>query len=386
MPSRFATALPLIAGLACSAATAHAAPPPTSFTYQGVLENAGDPVDGPTSIQYKLWDAATGGTQKGATLGSSSNVVDGVFNDTLDFGAAAYTDNQARWLEVIVEGQSMGRTPLNAAPYSLNTRGIIVDSSGRVGIGTSTPAHQLDLGTGRIGAQGFSGVNARFTDGGNDFQIGSDSLGMYFYDVNRAAYPLRLMENTGNVVLDGNVQGDVIVEGNVGVGRSPLDRLHVGGSLRVDEGMRLGPTGFGNVALNIDRPLDYGINLSQGDAGKPGGGSWANTSDERLKKNVVPIENALDTLLALRGVHFEYKDPKSIGELNGVRTGFIAQEVEHVIPDWVWEADDGYKRMTIRGFEAMAIEAMRELQAENNRLRERMEQLEQMVTIDGAGE
>ncbi|MBL8012059.1 MAG: tail fiber domain-containing protein, partial [Flavobacteriales bacterium] len=87
-----------------------------------------------------------------------------------------------------------------------------------------------------------------------------------------------------------------------------------------------------------------------------------------------PLSGSLNTLLGLRGVSFEYKDPAAIHELPGTRIGFIAQEVEQVMPDWVEEVD-GYKRLTIRGFEALAVEALRELQAENTALRDELETL-----------
>src|SRR5439155_6873876 len=45
-----------------------------------------------------------------------------------------------------------------------------------------------------------------------------------------------------------------------------------------------------------------------GTASKPAGGSWAVFSDARLKKNVQPLEGALDRLMRLQGVTFEYKD------------------------------------------------------------------------------
>ena len=44
--------------------------------------------------------------------------------------------------------------------------------------------------------------------------------------------------------------------------------------------------------------------------------------------------------------------------------GFVAQDVEEVFPDWISEGHDGYKRMTVRGFEALAVEALRELRTE----------------------
>jgi hypothetical protein len=51
--------------------------------------------------------------------------------------------------------------------------------------------------------------------------------------------------------------------------------------------------------------------------------------------------------------------------LPGPQVGFIAQEVERVFPDWVSEGADGYKTVGPRGFEALTVEALRELRAES---------------------
>ena len=112
-------------------------------------------------------------------------------------------------------------------------------------------------------------------------------------------------------------------------------------------------------------------------------GSWSNSSDRRLKKNINDLEGSLDNLLALRGVTYEYKDPEAINELPGERIGMIAQEVEEVFPDWVSEGGHGYKTLTFRGFEALAVEALRELREEKDAqiasLENRVAQLEAMV-------
>jgi hypothetical protein len=78
------------------------------------------------------------------------------------------------------------------------------------------------------------------------------------------------------------------------------------------------------------------------------------------------LEQALARLLQLHGVTFEYKDPKAIHELPGQQTGMIAQEVEKVFPEWVETAPDGMRRLSIRGFEALTVEALRELRAEKD--------------------
>jgi hypothetical protein len=46
-----------------------------------------------------------------------------------------------------------------------------------------------------------------------------------------------------------------------------------------------------------------------GTARKPGGGSWADLSDRQLKTNIQQLKGALDILLRLRGVCFEWLEP-----------------------------------------------------------------------------
>ena len=89
-----------------------------------------------------------------------------------------------------------------------------------------------------------------------------------------------------------------------------------------------------------------------------------------------PAHGALDLLTALRGVTFEYIDPDSINEPPGARVGMIAQEVEEVVPDWVSTGPTGSKRLTYRGFEALTVEAFRELRAEKDALEQRVAELE----------
>ena len=120
----------------------------------------------------------------------------------------------------------------------------------------------------------------------------------------------------------------------------------------------------GGVGINTDSP-QFALHVN-GDAGKPGGGAWSVASDARLKKDIRPLEQALARLLQLRGVTFEYKDPKAIHELSGQQTGMIAQEVEKVFPEWVETAPDGMRRLSIRGFEALTVEALRDLRAEKD--------------------
>lgn len=106
---------------------------------------------------------------------------------------------------------------------------------------------------------------------------------------------------------------------------------------------------------------------------KPGGGSWAASSDARLKRNVEPLGRALDRLLELKGVSFEYSHPDGGMHPEGRFSGFIAQDVEKVFPNWIGHDNDGYLTVGPQGFEAITVEALRELKASQD---ERVAKLE----------
>ena len=94
------------------------------------------------------------------------------------------------------------------------------------------------------------------------------------------------------------------------------------------------------------------------------------SSDKRLKKNIKPIDNALDIVDKLQGVHFNWKkdDKKSIG--------YIAQDVEKVLPEMVKEQnhfnDGSYKTVNYAAMVSVMGEAIKELRAEVEELKKQI--------------
>jgi hypothetical protein len=85
------------------------------------------------------------------------------------------------------------------------------------------------------------------------------------------------------------------------------------------------------------------------------------SSDERLKDNVVVIDNALEKVESLRGVEFDWNDKQEIYE--GHDVGVIAQDVEKVLPELVENRDNGYKAVKYEKLTAVLIQAVKELSA-----------------------
>jgi len=119
--------LRLIAGLAWAAMIQLlAAPLSPAFTYQGVLELNGQVVQGSHDLEFRLFDAATLGSQIGPTVSRPGLLLEqGLVLTTLDFGSAVF-DGQARWLEIALRPSGGGtftrlapRQALLATPYAL---------------------------------------------------------------------------------------------------------------------------------------------------------------------------------------------------------------------------------------------------------------------------
>ncbi len=142
----------------------------------------------------------------------------------------------------------------------------------------------------------------------------------------------------------------------------------------------------GDVGINTNA-IDYDLEVN-GTAGKTGGGSWSDSSDERLKTNFSPIdgEEALERLSHLKGVHYEWIHPDEHQE--GLRAGITAQNLEEAFPDWVSESEptgrdrnlipEGEKVKSIsypHDFNAYLIEAVKALKNEHEELHEMMKVL-----------
>lgn len=139
----------------------------TTFTYQGELQQAGTVANGPYDMDFTLWNALTEGGQIGATINLSDVlVVDGIFTVELDYGAAAFYSSE-RWLEIVVNSTTLSpRQPITRTPYSIQTRGIVVDENNNVGIGTSTPNYPLQVETdGSIAIWGLATASSGQTAG-----------------------------------------------------------------------------------------------------------------------------------------------------------------------------------------------------------------------------
>jgi hypothetical protein len=202
-----------------------------------------------------------------------------------------------------------------------------IDSSGRVGIGTSSPDTILNI----------QGVDPTFLIQDSD-EAGDGFIKFQTANGTQRAFIQAAM--TANVML-------------LGVGTSEAMRIDSSGNLLVGTasgggagGVTFYPLGngagsatvqvFNKTNTTTDPAIQFRVNGSTVAAISYTSTTvtYATSSDYRLKQDIAPMTGALDKIAALKPVTYKWKADGSAGE------GFIAHELAEVVPDAVVGAKD----------------------------------------------
>lgn len=245
--------------------------------------------------------------------------------------------------------------------------GQMISASGNIGVGTSSPANRLHvvgtgLADGAVNVQTSGGRALRVNEWA-DMSAGTGGMGLFsgnaYLNASNSAY--RFASTHGSIGAAG-MAVNAPLWNSVAIFANPAPST---AHSTFTPNWIATFLSNGNVGLGTTNPA-FRLHLSTDSAAKPGTNTWTISSDRRLKKDVTSLENSLDKLLQLHGVNFRWIDPDSQGGRTGVETRWIAQEVEQVFPEWVGRDGNGFKTLTIGGFEALAVEALRELRAEKD--------------------
>ncbi len=195
-----------------------------------------------------------------------------------------------------------------------------IDSSGNVGIGTSSPAQKLHVNGGQytgLRLETTNALGASYIDFGDNSD--ADVGGIVYWHTDNS---MRLVTNAAESMR-------IDSSGNLLVGStSGSDKVTVNGTVS---------------ATNFNT-----------------------TSDATLKTNVETLTGSLDAVKSLRGVSFDWI------ENGNSEVGVIAQEVEAVLPDVVSTNDQGIKSVKYGNMVALLIEAMKEQQAQIDELKAKL--------------
>jgi hypothetical protein len=138
-----------------------------------------------------------------------------------------------------------------------------------------------------------------------------------------------------------------------------------------------------NLVLNRFGQLGIGVTLptarlqvgSSGDGSVALANAWQTFSDERYKKDIVPIANALEKIEELNGYYYYWKE----GADNQRQAGLMAQEVEKVLPEVVHTNAEGYKAVDYGKMNALLLQALKEQNTKVDALQKKVEELMKLM-------
>ena len=169
----------------------------------------------------------------------------------------------------------------------------------------------------------------------------------------------------------GGAQGAQGIPGGQGSQGGP------GGSINGSQGS----TGAQGSQGNGGAAGDNGPQGAQGAIGPP--------SDRRYKDNIVKLENVVNKVKEIQGVRFKWdeehpkiKFDKSIKfptAFSGESIGFIAQEIEKIVPELVDNDDEGFKSVGYGQLVALGVGSLQEEQRRIESIYKRINKLKELI-------
>jgi hypothetical protein len=260
--------------------------------------------------------------------------------------------NQGNSSVAVTDTGSNGKVVINTE----GTDRVTVDSSGNVGIGTSSPTYKWQItGSSATDVKAYVGNTNTTTGAYAEFEANGQLTNQYcLFGTERVAGP------TASHYLWGG-------------GAFPL-------AFYTNDTERMRITSGGEVY--IAGTTDQGAyNLQCNGTGVWGAGAYVNGSDERIKDDIEPIVSGLDVVEKLNPVTYRYKE--SWTKDQSVQTGFIAQELLTALEGQVYVdgvvqqgGSEGYYSVAYQNLIPILTKAIQEQQAIIEALTARIEALE----------
>jgi len=252
-----------------------------------------------------------------------------------------------------------------------------IDSSGNVGIGTSSPAYKLDV----VGSVNVPADSSYVFGAGSDRFIkyrSSDNDILYSFDAGDF-YQQNIASSYHAWFTGNNERMRIDSSGNLLVGTTSATSkiTFKQGADNSSGGMafvRGDSSNYFYLLTGADNNFYFGYNGSARGVINGATGVYTALSDARLKENVVPIQRGLSSVLLLNPVSYTM-----VGDETAVQQiGLIAQEVVSVVPEVVSAptVSNSWYGLNYSGFVPVLIKAIQEQQALIQSLTTRLTALE----------
>ena len=231
-----------------------------------------------------------------------------------------------------------GTTLLNGNTVLNGTLGV----TGTATIGGNTLILSNSNIAGNLGVTGTSILNGNTTINGTLGVTGTATIGGN-----------SLMLSNANVAGNLGVTGNTLINGTLGVtGTATIGGVTYITSTNELTGITGGFTG-GSLVVNGSTQIYKDLNVIGSIYTK----EFVSMSDKTLKKNITTIDNALDKVLEMRGVYFNWIDEQKYG--NDQQIGFIAQEINEIFPQLVNSNGSGALHVNYSQTTAILVEAIK---------------------------
>jgi hypothetical protein len=279
--------------------------------------NVGIGTTNPTSLLevQKDQNAQTGIRVKNTTSGTSAGVEFGAYTNSGNGGFGKYSTGNTPYKNIVAgstyiyNGSSGDITLLNDAASGnisfaaggVSTAQMFISASGNVGINKSSPDHKLSI-----------------------------------VDSNYNQYSLRLESQSGNT---SGRWGGIGFAGESVNTKAGIFFVSEGGSYSRGNLVFCNNSDFSQASVTT---ADTRMTITkEGNIGAPSGTNIYNASDVRLKQNITTITNGLNKIIGLNPVMFNWINGYVESEEGKNMLGFIAQEVQNIVPEAVESFSDG---------------------------------------------
>ena len=298
-------------------------------SYRFVINQSGNVGIGNTSPAEKLDVAGniktTGQIQVTPTSGYGTIEIGGPSGGFIDLKGPSTDDYDLR----IISGGSGGSFWTGGYGHVMT-----LNSSGNVGIGTTSPSQKLDV-SGNINATGTMECTKFVANANSGFEFsieGDNQFNMIQTAANRSMFFVTAA-GSGSINFGTNNTNSRVSITSTGALKSTIS-------------LAVGAITPSTTVGRIDAANDV-VAFS--------------TSDIRLKDNIKNIDKALDKVNSIQGIEFDWIEKEEVHGNSGHDIGVIAQEIEEILPDVVTTRDSGYKAVKYEKIVPLLIEAIKDL-------------------------
>lgn len=285
-----------------------------------------------------IWGLSFDGTDNVSGAPSFPSIID--INRNVDTGVMI--DSSKIGFEIETFANDV-RLKTYSASGVANPTHLVLTSGGNIGIGTTSPAYKLDV-NGEMHAVGLRT---------NCIELSAETPFIDFhYNNSTADFTSRIIEG---------LSGQLTVRGKLRVG--------LGYTTSTDYAFHVVGTTYSTAGLITDGAISAA--------------KTSTSSDIRLKDNISEIgsKTALQWLLMLKPKSWTWNDKAGV---TGQSMGFVAQDVEGILPQMVKKQDNGYLSLDYTQLHALEVSALQshekrieELERENKILKEEINKLKQ---------